>query len=207
MVVRKETGKKEKMKKFLLIVLIGIVVFLTTCFVAFSSYKVHVLQELKQKDDNINKVWSSLYKKSSNRLMLIEKLSNVSECDKSIDSMIIKNKNNRDPNKVDEFWDLEYNTNKVYLQLKECFEDKAINDPNLSLTNFNAEKLNKVVENYNANVLDFNKYYSTFPNFIFGSKKGYKRKKFFYLKYGEDNEEYYNQKKKTEKWVETGKWE
>ena len=196
------------MKKILFTFLIAIVLLLTFCYLIFYSYKVSVLVELKQKDDHIKEIWSLLYKKSSDRLILMEKLPNVSGCDIFlINNRIIQNKSERNLNKIDELWNLEYATNKAYLTLEKCFVEKSSNNTQIDSLNSNAEQLNKLVDEYNANVKDFNKYYSTFPNFIFGSKKGFRREKFFYLKYGHDNEEYYNQKKKAEKWIETGKWE
>lgn len=196
------------MKKFLLIFLAGIVLFIALCFVAFYGYKLSVIGNLKQKEVHIEKIWDSLYKKSSYRILVIENLTNNSNCDKiAIDSTIIKNKTNRNASKVDELWNLEYEVNKAYLNLEKCFEEQSNNKIKIDSLKLNAEELNKIVDEYNSNVLDFNKYYSTFPNFMFGSKEGFRREKFFYLKYGEDNEEYYNQKKKTDKWIETGKWE
>lgn len=196
------------MKKFLVIFLVGVVLFLTFCFVAFYGYKSSVLGKLKQQDIHIEKIWSSLYKKSSSRILAIENLANSSNCDKSIiDSIIDKNKTNRNPNQIDELWNLEYEVNKIYLNLENCFERQSNNKIKIDSLKLNAEELNKIVDEYNSDVLDFNKYYSTFPNFMFGSKEGFRRKKFFYLKYGESNEDYYNQKKKTDKWIETGKWE
>ena len=53
----------------------------------------------------------------------------------------------------------------------------------------------------------FNEYCSTFPNFLFTRKKGYKKKPFFNLEYGKDNETYYKEKKQAEKWIETGEWD
>ncbi|WP_172284391.1 hypothetical protein [Chryseobacterium sp. LAM-KRS1] len=196
------------MKKFLLILLASTVSFVAICFAVFYSYKSFVLEKLRQKDNHIKEVWSSLYKESLERTLVIENLINISNCDRSsIDSTIVKNKSNRDPNKVEELWNLEYTTNKAYIQLGKCFEGKSNTKIKTDSLKLNAEKLNRIVDEYNANVLDFNKYYSIFPNFMFGSQEGFRRKKFFYLKYGEDNEEYYKQKKKTDKWIETGKWE
>ena len=126
--------------------------------------------------------------------MAIENLANNSNCDKVIiDSIIDKNKTNRSPKPIDGLWNLEYEVNKAYLNLEKCIEDQPDSKINLNPLKLNAEELNKIVDEYNSNVLDFNKYYSTFPNFVFGSKEGIRRKS-FYLRYGENNEDYYNQK-------------
>lgn len=196
------------MKKFLLISLASIALFATLCLVAFYGYKSSVLGKMKQIDNHIEKIWNSLYRKSSDRILAIENLTNNSNCDKiAINSTIINNKTNRNVSKVDELWNLEYEVNKAYLSLEECLKEQPDYKEKVDSLKLNAEELNKLVDEYNSNVLDFNKYYSTFPNFIFGSREGFRREKFFYLKYGEDNDEYYNQKKKTNKWIETGKWE
>ena len=101
----------------------------------------------------------------------MEKLPNVSGCDIFlINNRIIQNKSERNLNKIDELWNLEYATNKAYLTLEKCFVEKSSNKTQIDSLNSNAEQLNKLVDEYNANVKDFNKYYSTFPNFIFGSK-------------------------------------
>jgi hypothetical protein len=98
--------------------LVGIVLFLIFCFVAFYGYKSSVLGKLKQKDNHIEKIWHSLYKKSSSRILIIENLANNSNCDKAIiDNIIDKNKTNRSPNQVDELWKLEYEVNKQYNKL------------------------------------------------------------------------------------------
>lgn len=188
--------------------LIGIVLFMTSCVLVFYSYKSWTLENLKQKNDHIKETWSLLYKKSSARLLVMESLTDNSNCDKSIiDSIIINNKSNRNPSKIEELWNLEYTINKAYLQLEKCFENTSSNKTQTNSLKLNAEKLNKIVDEYNANVLDFNQYYSKFPNFLLAKKNGFKREEFFYLKYGENNDDYYNQKKKVQKWVETGKWE
>ncbi|MCL1667210.1 hypothetical protein M2T82_03950 [Elizabethkingia ursingii] len=193
------------MKKFLLIFLASIILFLVFSFVVFDGYKSSILVKLKQQDSQIEKIWSSLYQKSSSRILAIENLANSSDCNKVIiDSTIDKNKTNRSPNQVDELWNLEYEVNKAYLNLEKCIEEQPDNKIKITPLKLNAEELNKIVDEYNSNVLDFNKYYSTFPNFMFGSKEGIRRKKFFYLRYGENNDDYYNQKKKTDKWIETG---
>ncbi|WP_131828131.1 hypothetical protein [Elizabethkingia ursingii] len=193
------------MKKLLLIFLGGIILFLAFGFVVYNGYKSSILVKLKQQDSQIEKIWKSLYQKSSSRILAIENLANNPNCDKGIiDSIIDKNKTSRSLNQVDELWNLEYEVNKAYLNLEKCIEEQPDNKIKLDPLKLNAEELNKIVDEYNSNVLDFNKYYSTFPNFIFGGKEGIQRKKFFYLKYGENNEDYYNQKKKTDEWIETG---
>ncbi|HAY3500073.1 hypothetical protein HZQ11_12230 [Elizabethkingia anophelis] len=193
------------MKKFLLVFLGGIILFLAFGFVVYDAYKSSILVKLKQKDSQIEKIWNSLYQKSSSRILAIENLANNSNCDKVIiDSIIDKNKTSRSLNQVDELWNLEYEVNKAYLNLEKCIEDHPDSKIKLNPLKLNAEELNKIVDEYNSDVLDFNKYYSTCPNFVFGSKEGIRRKKFFYLRYGENNEDYYNQKNKTDKWIETG---
>ncbi|WP_336665158.1 LemA family protein [Elizabethkingia meningoseptica] len=194
------------MKKILLIFLASIILLLVFGFVGFYGYKSSVLGKLKQQDNQIEKIWGSLYKKSLSRILVIESLTNNSNCNKVIiDSIIDKNKANRSPTQVEDFWNLEYEVNKAYLNLEKCIEKQPNNKSKVNTLKLNAEELNKIVDEYNSNVLNFNKYYSTFPNFMFGSKEGIRRKKFFYLKYGENNDDYYNQKKKTDKWIETGK--
>src|SRR5690606_36263700 len=116
-------------------------------------------------------------------------------------------KKNRKMDNVEQLWDLEYLTNKEYLKIERCLHENIKDSKTFDSLNLRNKKLNEIIDDYNSSVLDFNKVCSVFPNFLFVKKKGFDKKKFFNLKYGENNEGYYYQKKKTEHWIETGQWE
>lgn len=48
----------------------------------------------------------------------------------------------------------------------------------------NQDQLNKDIEKYNASVMDYNLYYSSFPNFIIAKSYGFKRKEYFEIQFG-----------------------
>jgi len=195
------------MKKIILRFFIVFVLIITICIILFYSYKTHTLNKLNQQNVKIDSIWNSIYAESENRLKLLDKLSITDCASNKISDEITNNISKRNLTEIDSLWELEYKTNKEFFLIEDCLNKHISNKIMLGSLKFNAYKLNKIVEAYNTKVLDFNKYYTFFPNSIIAKKVGLKRKKFFYMKYGENNDDYYNQKLKTKKWVETGKWD
>lgn len=195
------------MKKNVYVLLIIISVFVIICFSAFYLFKRNTLKQLEEKNNTIELIWASLYQKSTKRLFDLDDLSVVNGINCNTDSLrltILKNKKERNIKDVEALWLLEYNTNKQYLKIEHCYIEKATLKAKLDSLQDNAAELNQIVEKYNIYVKEFNLFYSTFPNFIFAKNGGFKRKKYFDLKFGMDNEALYLEKKKIERWIETG---
>ncbi|WP_410221849.1 hypothetical protein [Pedobacter sp.] len=195
------------MKKKVYVLLIIVTAFAIICFSVFYLFKRSILEELEEKNNDIELIWTSLYQKSAKRLFDLDSLSVVNGINCNTDSLrltILKNKKERNIKDVEALWLLEYNTNKQYLKIEHCYTEKATLKGKLDSLQYDAIELNQIVEKYNIYVKEFNLFYSTFPNFIFAKNGGFKRKKYFYLKFGMDNEALYLEKKKIEKWIETG---
>lgn len=195
------------MKKIVYILLIVVATFAIICFSIFYLFKRSALKQLEEKNSAIELIWTSLYQKSTKRLLDLDSLSVVNGINCKADSLvkaILNNKKERNIEDVEALWLLEYNTNKQYLKVEPCYAEKATLKERLKSLQDNAVELNEIVEQYNTLVSEFNLNYSTFPNFIFAKKAGFKRKKKFDLKFGMDNEATYIEKKKIEKWIETG---
>lgn len=98
----------------------------------------------------------------------------------------------------------EYNINLYTMKL---MNGQVLNDFKIkklkSEMNLIIKKANNLIKDYNNNVLIFNTYRSTFPNYFIANKLNLNNIDFFKIKYGVINK---NPKIKTdiEKWIETG---
>lgn len=201
-------GSKENMKKTIYILLAVLAVLGIICFGGFYLIKSNAVKQLEEKNSRIEVVWKSIFQRSSERLKIIERLSQEDGAACNTDSLRIatsKNLKERNARKVDSLWTLDYNTNKQYLKVAPCYADKVGAKEKLELLQSNADQLNEDVETYKALVAEFNLLYSTFPNVFFAKEAGFERRKYFDLKYGMDNEELYKEKRRKENWIKTGK--
>lgn len=195
------------MKKAISILLIIVVTLVITCLVVFYLLKRNALKQFEEKNIRITLIWESFYQKNTKRLLSLDSLSVVNDinCNKdSLCSAILKNVRERNIKEVDALWLLEYNTNKQYLKTVNCYAEKTILKEKLKSLQNNANELNQILEQYNTYVKEFNVFYSTFPNLFFARDTGFKRKKYFDLKFGVDNEALFLEKKRIKNWIETG---
>lgn len=195
------------MKKSIYILLLILAIFIAICLSVFYLLKRNTLKQLKEKDANIGLMWEAIFHKMTTRLNHLDELSLVKGTGCSSDSLriaILENKKERNVGEVKALWLLEYRTNQQYVKVGPCYAKKPKLKGKLQVLINSAEELNQLLDSYDAYVREFNLYYSTFPNFLFAKEGGFKRRKFFDLKYGQDNEAIFIEKKKIEKWIETG---
>lgn len=195
------------MKKTIYILLTVLAILAIICYGGFYLVRRNALKQLEEKNSRIEVVWKTIFQKSSERLAIIDDLakSNAGCNTDDLHMATSKNLQERNVENVDSLWVLEYNTNKQYLKVVPCYTDKIDFKQKLETLQNNANQLNESVETYKAIVMEFNLLYTTFPNFLFAQKIGLKRRKYFDLKFGMDNEDIYKEKKKKENWIKTGK--
>lgn len=191
---------KKKFSYIFLIILIfgGLVVLF------ISIYKNSVINNLNEKQISTNTKWSQLYEASMERLYLMEKFSLIlSESDSlKFIELIAENKDKRtkykEGNSID-FVKLEFDLNEAFLYNL----NKSKNEIPEIINSINEEndKINKLVTEYNNDVKDFNRYFSTFPNFIFAKQNGISKMKYFTIKYGLKNEDPIIESKKLPEWA------
>ena len=196
----------KRVLKFFFYLLLSFLIFL---ILFFYIYNQSVKSNLKKFEIDVNNKWSECYLYSS------EKVKSTKEF---IDSQvyIIPNRNEikltieqnlRDRNKYRtgcnlEFVELEYKLNKELMIILDstnansgkykCFEKVFITSN---------EKLNAFIEEYNNTTLSYNLYISSFPKSIIAKRNGFKRKKFFEIKYGVNNEDPIEKNKKLQEWA------
>jgi hypothetical protein len=149
------------------------------------------LKNLEERKNNVTSLWEKFDSKLNNRDKLILSL-NLKNTD-SLKYLIDKSKLGR-KNKVKllEFEFNEYKLNKFVLN----------NQPNKGTeTESLYQELNEITTEYNSIVKDFNVYYSTFPNFIFAKRNGYKREKFLTIEYGKENQDPIEKSKEIPEWA------
>ncbi|HEY5588618.1 MAG TPA: LemA family protein [Candidatus Paceibacterota bacterium] len=196
----------KRVLKFLFYLLLSFLIFL---ILFFYIYNQSVKSNLKKFEIDVNNKWSECYLYSSGK---------VKSTKEFIDSQvyIIPNRNEiiltieqnlRDRNKYStgcnlEFVELEYNLNKelmILLDSTNVNSGKYKSFEKVFITS--NDKLNALIEEYNNTTLSYNLYISTFPNFIIAKRNGFKRKKFFEIKYGINNEDPIEKNKKLQEWI------
>lgn len=195
------------MRKFFLIPLLIITIAFVIIYGVRFFLKKSIIGQLNEKNQKIEMIWMNIYSSSYNRLLHLERLNGIAKSKCTSDSLtfyIVENKKTRNIKDVENLWFLEYNTNKQFLQIKPCYEAELSTASILLSLKDNASKLNKIVSDYNSLVREYNLYYSTFPNFLFAKGSGHKRKKYFELSFGMDNEKVYSDKMSLKKWIMTG---
>lgn len=89
----------------------------------------------------------------------------------------------------------EYDLNEIYLAIR----DSLSSDTEMKFKT-NDQVINNLVDEYNASVVNYNKYISLFPNFIF-ARPDFKTKKVFTLTYGQHNDDPVEQIKEVPQWM------
>lgn len=139
----------------------------------------NTLNNLEGKKNNITSLWEKFDKKLNDRDKLILSISSTNS--DSLKYFIDKSKLARKKKVAQiEFEFNEYKLNKFLLN--SCLDM-------LKETESLHQELNKMTTEYNSTVKDYNVYYSTFPNFIFAKRKGYKREKLLTIEYGNENQD------------------
>lgn len=185
------------MKKVFLI--LGLILLLLGC--TFYAHRAHTVNYMKEKQDKVENAWVKVLKNSDYRINLLQQLTYpTSLISKFADSNnlkmnILDTNNNLDFQECTlAFNEKEYLLNKFYLNLLTHLKNDTLLNNSKNQKIFIALKKNDTLSNaiineYNAWVLDYNKYISLFPNFVFAKQKGFRMKKYFDIKYGVQNED------------------
>ncbi len=187
----------------LLILFFGTLIFLSiVLLLSFFSIKTN----LQTKNNEVNKKWRQLFIISTNKnekLWTYYSLLNSQPNEKNELILVIETlnvnlkerKKYRDNCSV-EYIELEYIINKLILENPIVLDEQFDNE----LTDLYT-LLNEKVDQYNNSVKEFNVYYTLFPNIIVAKHIGLKRKTFFPIKYGVENEEPSQVKVELPEWV------
>jgi hypothetical protein len=175
--------KQEKKRIFYLLSIL-VSLFFITIFL-YSSY---VLTNIQANNKYLISCWHELFNSSSNRIKLVETILKSKEKDDSfnmvlylIDVNIKERSRYRDDCSIS-YVKLEYDIEKGIYDIMQS--NKIENDINKNKILYSNDKLNQQIDRYNQSVLIYNKYISMFPNFFIAKYKGFKKKKYFTIKYG-----------------------
>jgi len=198
-----------KMKKNIKIISYFLLSFLFLIVLFSYFYNQSIKSNLNHLESDVNNKWSEYFSSSTDRMKSISSLidsqkHNIPNKDEIYQSLE-KNLKNRDRYKHEcnlNFVILEYDLNKKIMDSfdstntsnEKClFCNKIINTSN--------GQLNVLIEDYNKSVLYYNKYISIFPNFIIAKRNGFKKKKYFSIKYGINNDDPIIKSKELPKWA------
>lgn len=201
------------MKSFLKYLFITLAILLVSVMLFFSFYKNLVINNLTTKNEVITSIWSELYESSNDRIELLKTMADNSKNDNttldSLNILLENNYKNRNLYKDEctlNFVKLEYDVNKIYLKVFFKYSQDSVLKKKkeyklLEQVNYKDDKINSVIEDYNSAVLDYNRYIATFPNFLFAKRNGFNKKKYFNIKFGEENEDPVVKSKKFPEWA------
>lgn len=185
------------MKKTL-IVYVKILSIIILLFIGlYFAYKSMTKNNLVEKLNCLNKNWNELLKLQESKDKYLSILANNCPQDiMYIDSLNVtllastktkKEIKECNPNLVY----YQYLSNKYMLPIMKYYSDNQIGDTEkqkaLKRLENNIDDINKIIEKYNSSVRDYNRYYSSFPNFIIAKSYGFKRKDYFEIRYGIEN--------------------
>jgi len=200
------------MKKFFKPYLIAILLFSILSVTILSIYRASVINNLENKKRIVDSSWLNIFINCSKRIVLLENLNSIVKS-KNInvgDLNILMSKYRKYQNIYKsqctlDFVKLEYDLNNAYLKIKDALKNDTIckstrNNPLYDLE-INDEKANFAIEKYNNQVLNYNKYISIFPNFIFAKNHGYVKRKYFNIKYGLKNDDPVIKSKESPDWA------
>lgn len=181
------------MRKFPLVIKIFLALFLILIELFFFT-KIRIKDKLNSGIDLVKVEWDGLAQlQNENRVYLRQLIISFPEIAESNDSLIILLDESQEyidsRNCNDTILIEEYKLNNYLVALmQEISENDEIptesRDSILLKLGENVNKLNRGVEQYNANVRAFNVHYSTFPVFLFAKSFGIKRQVYFDLTYG-----------------------
>ncbi|MCG2611995.1 LemA family protein [Flavobacterium sp. SM15] len=169
--------------------LVTILLFIIICLIGFSLYKSSVISHLESSSKNVENNWDKYIGIINQR--------NKSLFEKNIksDSLLYFLKSSQKSNKIKfsrEFEYFEYKINENLMSQK--------------ISNEFSEALNLSISNYNHSVREYNTYRGIFPNFIIAKRAKYP--KFFHyfdiIKYGIENQNPIEKRKKVDDWIKNG---
>jgi len=197
------------MKKIIRIIFYSLLSFFFLIVLLSYSYNQSIKSNLKEIETDVNNKWSEYFLSSTNRMESISVFINSQKRNASdrneIYQMLEKSLKYREKYKNEcnlDFVKSEYDLNKKVIDL---FDTAYRNDdkylPYKKTVMALNDKLNILVEEYNKSVLYYNKYISIFPNFIIAKQNGFKKKKYFSIRYGVQNDDPVIKSKELPKWA------
>lgn len=181
---------------FSLIIILGVIFLFSFLSIRSNLNKLNI---------DANKKWEELFDLSIKKnailkehFITIGKIKNV-EIKLFIDTI---NKNLEERYKYKKSCNMEYMyrefiINKIQMKIKDEFEDKKYEE----ITNKFNNELNIKIDLYNNSAVNFNKYYTLFPNILVAKHLKLKRKKTFTIKYGVVNEDPIIRENKLPEWA------
>lgn len=169
-------------------------------------YNYYIVSNLKDYDSYVNKCWSEYFIYSSDRIKFVENILKregyISNTQRNLIENNLKRRDNFRTECSLNFVKLEYDVDIILFDfLQTTKEIKKDNRQLLDTFSLSNAKLNQLAEKYNDSVLFYNKYVSTFPNFLIAKWSGFKKKKYFSIKYGIQNEDPIFKSKQIPKWA------
>jgi hypothetical protein len=156
---------------------------------------------MEEKQNKIENVWGKVLKNSDDRSNLLKQITYpIPLVSKFTDTNNLKMNIFDSSNNINihectlAFERKEYFINNIYLNILVQLKDDTLLNNNKNHKIFNELKSNDTLSNavadeYNNLVLDYNRYISFFPNFVFAKQNGFSKKKYFNIKYGIQNQD------------------
>lgn len=178
----------------------------------FNLHRSSVIDSFESKTRILDSSWSKIFANSNERIVLLQsivsKLENKNIIVDSLAILIEKYRKYENLYKKEctlDFVKLEFDLNKVYLEIMLHFKNDTLFEKNvknaLMQLQLNNKEANIEIDNYNNLTLRYNKYLSVFPNFIFAKKYGYSKRKYFIIKYGIENKDPIAKNKELPEWA------
>ena len=191
-----------KILKVFLSILFWLVIFFS---VLLFIYSLSIKSNMKRLNNEANIKWEELFNLTTQKNKILKNyyLMNVYKPNKE-QILLIETLNNNLKERIKyknhcqvEFTYMEYALNKLIVNNKMKIVDKKY-DEMINKVNF---ELNEEIKLYNNAVLNFNEYYTLFPNVLIAKHLGLKRKKFFNIKYGVSNDDPIEKEKELPQWA------
>ena len=188
------------MKTFLKIILslfLGIIAFTALLIFIYVRNVRHTMQE---KETLITRKWNEFNQKRIEQRVVIGKI--IKHSDSSYQYLLKANLNGDNYSLA--FCKQEHDLNEAvlkYLNKHQDEEQKSITDEWLKINTL----INEDIDVYNAEVIMYNRFIGTFPNFFVAKKYQFKSKPYFALIYGSHNEDPVEKDRKLQEWIQTGK--
>jgi hypothetical protein len=191
---------------------IAILIFSALLIILFNLYRSGVAQGFEHKTKLLDSSWSDVVALSNKRNVLLNSLaSRIENKNATVDSLnrLIEKYHKHESffrKKCSlDFVKLEFDLNRLYLDISEFYKKDTLFTKNeiniLQKLEVNKKEANAAIDKYNQLALDYNKYLSVFPNFIFAKNYGYAKRKFFTIKYGFANEDPIIRNKELPEWA------
>lgn len=191
-----------KGKRHIVILLILIVVFGLFLYIFFMSIQSNFVKQ----ENDINVHWTELFTSTTEKNLLLQNFLSGEKVDiedvKNINKIIFENINQRELYKKHcqlDYIYLEYKLNESLLNLKKSDAFDFI-EKNMSISKIDS-MLNQKIDKYNNLAQNFNEYYTLFPNILVAKYLGLTKKKYFTIKYGENNDDPIIKSKEVPEWA------